>query len=86
MKTFARITGALLIVFGLLIVLGAISLGVLGGLRDALRLAGALPAGRWAGLTGLLFLLFFLGYGLRVTGMGQGPFLIADLSARRPLA
>ncbi len=86
MKTFARIAGALLIVFGLLIVLGSISLGVLGGIRDALRLAGSLPAARGAGLTGLLFLLFFLGYGLLVTGIGEGLFLIADLSARPPLA
>ncbi len=72
--------------FGPLIILSAVSLGVLGGIRDALRLAGSLPAGRGVGVTGLLLLLFFLGYGLLVTGMGEGLFLLANLTDHPHLA
>ncbi len=83
MKTWARITGVLLIVFGLSIVLSAIAFGILGGIRDALQFAGSMPTGRGLGLAGLLLLLFYLGNGLLVTGMGQGLYLLTNPSSAR---
>ncbi len=82
MKTFARITAVLLIIFGILIVLAVIALGLIGAFREVLRLTGTLPPAHGAGLAGLVSLLFFLGYGLLVTGMGQGLYLLAGIASR----
>ena len=74
----------ILIVFGLLIIVSSLSTGAIGGLRDLLRVAGTMPVGRGAGVAGLLSILFFLGHGLLVTGLGEGLYLLADLASRPP--
>ncbi len=86
MKTFARITGVLLVAFGLLTILSALGLGILGGIRDALRLAGIRPVGRGAGIGGLLLLLFFVGQGVLFAGAGQALILLARLAPQTRLA
>ncbi len=86
MRTLARITAVILVIVGILIILSTLSLAVIGAFRDALRLEGTLPAGRGVGLAGVLSLLFFLGYGILVMGMGQGLYLLADLASRPRLA
>ncbi len=86
MKTFARFTGWILIVFGILIIFGTLTLGFIGGLRDVLRVAGTIPAGRGVGAVGLLSLLLLLGYGLLVRGVGQGLHLLAGIASRPHLA
>ena len=70
MKTFAQITGVILIGFGLLIIVCAVTLGAAGGSRDLLHLAGTLPMGRGAGIAGLLFILLIFGHGLLPTALG----------------
>ncbi len=86
MKTFARFTGWILIVFGILIIVVALAFGFIGGLRDLLRVAGTFPAGRGIGPTGLLSLILLLGYGLLVSGVGQGLHLLAGIASRPQLA
>lgn len=73
----------ILIVFGLLIIVSAFTVGAIGGLRNLLGVAGTVPTGRGAGVAGLLFILFFLGHGLLVTGLGEGLYLPADLHPGR---
>ncbi len=86
MKTLARITGVILIVLGILTIVSALALGVVGGVRDALRLAGSLPAARGAGLTAFVVLSVFLGHGVLLAGVGQGLWLLADIASRSHLS
>lgn len=81
MKTLARITGVTLMALGLLTIVGALILGILGGAREALRVAQSFPVGRGPGLTGLLELLFVIGHGLLLAGVGEGLWLLANIGS-----
>ncbi len=83
MKTLARITGVILIALGLLVIISSLILGVLGGVRDALRLAESLPIARGAGLTGLLLLVFALGHGFLLAGVGEALWLLTTATSPR---
>ncbi len=83
MKTFARITGVILIALGLLFIVLALVFGVLGGVRDVMRLAGSLPVSPRAGLTGVLLLVLAFGHGVLLAGVGEALVLLANLASRR---
>lgn len=82
MKTLARITGVILSVLGLLVIVSALILGVIGGGRDALHIAGSPPVSLRAGATALPLLVLMLGHGVLLAGVGEGLCLLADLASR----
>ncbi len=79
MRNLARRTTAFLIAMGVLVLLTTLGLGVLGPLRDVLRLAGIGALGRGPGVAGVLPLIFFVAYGLLLMGVGEGLYLTAVL-------
>ena len=91
MKTFARITAVILIIFGILVMLGGLTLGVIGIARAGSRTLGAAPlqpvlravgGGLFGGLGGLILVIFILIQGLMIVATGEGLFLLANLSEK----
>ena len=69
MKTFARITAVILIIFGILVMLGGLTMGVIGIVRAASRAVGTAPlqpelrvagGALFGGLGGLILVIFIL--------------------------
>ncbi len=81
MRSLARITAVFLIAIGVLVLLTTLGLGALGVLRPVLRVAGTGALGRGAGVAGVLSLVFCVGYGLLLMGVGEGLYLTAVLGS-----
>jgi hypothetical protein len=91
MKTLARITAVILIIFGILVMLGGLTLGVIGIVRAGSRALGAAPlqpalraasGGLFGGLGGLILVIFIVIQGLLIVATGEGLFLLANLSEK----
>ncbi len=91
MKTLARITAIVLIIFGILVMLGGLTLGVIGIVRAGSRALGAAPlqpalraagGGLFGGLGGLILVIFIVIQGLMTVATGEGLFLLVNLSER----
>jgi len=91
MKTMARITAVILIVFGIIVVLSGITLGVIGVVRAGSRALGisTLPPGLRAasgglsgGLGGLFLVVFIFIQGLMICATGEGLYLLAKLTEK----
>ena len=91
MKTFARITAVILIIFGILVMLGGLTMGVIGIVRAGSRALGAAPlqpalraagGGLFGGLGGLILVIFIVIQGLMIVATGEGLFLLANLSEK----
>ena len=91
MKTLARITAVILIIYGILIMLGGLSMGIIGIVRAGSRALGAVPfqpalraadGGLFAGLGGLILVIFIVIQGLMIVATGEGLFLLASLSEK----
>jgi len=91
MKNLAYITSMVLIVFGILVMLGALTLGVINTVRTGSRAFAASPVQpglRLAGggligwLGGLILTIFILIQGLMVVALGEGLYLLANLSGK----
>jgi hypothetical protein len=92
MKTFARITAVILIIFGILVMLGGLTTGVIGIVRAGSRALGAAPlqpalraAGGgllFGGLGGLILVIFIVIQGLMIVATGEGLFLLANLAGK----
>jgi hypothetical protein len=87
MKTLARITAIVLIVLGILIMLGGLSLGILGIVRAGARVLSSLPtqpglrtAGTFGGLSGLILVIYIFVQGLMNVAIGEGLYLLANLA------
>lgn len=82
MKIFARITAIVLIISGILLLFGSLTLGLTGAIRSIFDTAAApLRTGRTIGLIadGFIFV-----QGLTITGLGEGLYLLADLANLHP--
>ena len=87
MKTLARITATVLIIFGILVLLSGVTLGVigivratshaLGGFAPGVRVAGA---GALNGLDGSILIVFVLIQGLMIIATGEGLYLLAKIA------
>jgi hypothetical protein len=84
MKTFARITAIVLIVTGILIIFGGLALGGSGMIRFLMHVPTATGPLRAVGSNGLLLLAFIFIEGLTVTALGEGLYLLAELSNKNP--
>ena len=84
MKTFARITAIVLIVIGILLLFGGITLGVTGLVRSLMNVTTAVRPLRAGGAAGLILLAFIFVEGLTVTALGEGLFLLADIANKLP--
>jgi hypothetical protein len=91
MKTLARITAVILIILGILVMLGGLTLGVVGIVRAGSRALGAAPlqpalraasGGLFGGLGGLILVIFIVIQGLMIAATGEGLFLLANLSEK----
>jgi len=91
MKTLARITAVILIIFGILVMLGRLTMGIIGIVRAGSRALGAAPlqpalraasGGLFGGLGGLILVIFIVIQGLMIVATGEGLFLLANLSER----
>ncbi len=91
MKTFARITAVILIIFGILVMLSGLTMGVIGIVRAGSRALGAAPlqpalraasGGLFGGLGGLILVIFIVIQGLMIVATGEGLFLLANLSEK----
>jgi len=91
MKTLARITAVILIVFGIIIMLSGVTLGVVGIVRAGSRALGATPiqpglrvagAGMLGGLGGLILVIFIVIQGLMIIATGEGLYLLANVSEK----
>ncbi|MFZ1041092.1 MAG: hypothetical protein WCA79_09915 [Anaerolineales bacterium] len=91
MKTLARITAVILIIFGILVMLGGLTMGVIGIVRAGSRALGAAPlqpalraagGGLFGGLGGLILVIFIVIQGLMIIATGEGLFLLANLSEK----
>ncbi|MGA7192914.1 MAG: hypothetical protein WBW94_04720 [Anaerolineales bacterium] len=91
MKTLARITAVILIIFGIIIMLSGLTLGVVGIVRTGSRALGATPiqpglrvagAGMFTGLGGLILVIFIVIQGLMIIATGEGLYLLANISAK----
>jgi hypothetical protein len=91
MKTLARITAVILIILGILVMLGGLTLGVIGIVRAGSRALGAVPlqpalraasGGLFSGLGGLILVIFIVIQGLLIVATGEGLFLLANLSEK----
>ena len=80
MKIFARITAIVLIIIGILIIFGGIGLGITGAVRSLMDTAAAVRPLRGGGFIGLIGVGFIFIEGLTLTAVGQGLYLLADLS------
>ena len=91
MKTLARITAVILIIIGILVMLGGLTMGVIGIVRAGSRALGAAPVqpalraasgGLFGGLGGLILVIFIVIQGLMIVATGEGLFLLANLSEK----
>jgi len=91
MKTLARITSVILIILGILVMLGGLTMGVIGIVRAGSRALGAAPVqpalraasgGLFGGLGGLILVIFIVIQGLMIVATGEGLFLLANLSEK----
>jgi hypothetical protein len=92
MKTLARITAVILIIFGIIIMLSGLTLGVVGIVRTESRALGATPVqpglrvagagGMLGGLGGLILVIFIVIQGLMIIATGEGLYLLANISAK----
>ena len=91
MKSLAYITAVILIVFGILVMLGALTLGVISMVRTGSRTLGASPfqpgsrlagAGLFGWLGGLILTIMVLMQGMMVVALGEGLYLLANLSGK----
>ena len=91
MKTFARITAVILIIFGILVMLSGLTMGVIGIVRAGSHALGAAPlqpalraasGGLFGGLGGLILVIFIVIQGLMIVATGEGLFLLANLSEK----
>ena len=91
MKTLARITAVILIIFGIIIMLSGVTMGVIGIVRassHALGAASAQPALRFAGagmlggLGGLILVIFIVIQGFMIIATGEGLYLLANVAEK----
>jgi hypothetical protein len=90
MKTLARITAVILIIFGIIIMLSGLTLGVVGIVRTESRALGAtavqpglrVAGGMLGGLGGLILVIFIVIQGLMIIATGEGLYLLANISAK----
>lgn len=91
MKTLARITAVILIVFGIIVMLGGVTAGVIGIVRAGSHALGATPlqpglrlagGALFGGLGGLILVVFVLIQGLLIVATGEGLYLLASLSGK----
>jgi hypothetical protein len=82
MKILARITAIVLIISGILLLFGSLTLGLTGAIRSIFETtATPLRTGRAIGLIadGFIFVL-----GLTITALGEGLYLLTDIANRHP--
>jgi hypothetical protein len=84
MKTFARITAIILIITGILILFGGLALGITGSIRFLMNATPAARTLRAGGPIGLITLAFVSIEGLSVSALGEGLYLLADISNKLP--
>ena len=84
MKTFARITAIILIITGILILVGGLALGVTGTIRFLTNTVAAARPLRAGGPIGLIALAFVFIEGLSVSALGEGLYLLADITNKLP--
>ena len=91
MKTLARITAVISIIFGILVMLGGLTMGIIGIVRAGSRALGTVPlqpaqraagGGMFGGLGGLILVIFIVIQGLMIVATGEGLFLLASLSEK----
>ncbi len=91
MKTLARITAVILIIFGIIVMLGGLTMGVIGIVRAGSRALGAAPVqpglhiaggGMLGGLAGLILVIFIVIQGLMIIATGEGLYLLANVSEK----
>ena len=92
MKTLARITAVILIIFGIIVMLSGVTLGIVGIVRAGSRALGATPiqpgirvagaGGMLSGLGGLILVIFIVIQGLMIVATGEGLYLLAKLSEK----
>ena len=91
MKTFAYITAVIMIIIGLIVMFGGLTLGIIGIVNAGSRALGATPVqpglrfaatGLFGRLGGLILLVFVLIQGLMIVAVGEGLFLLADLTGK----
>jgi len=91
MKTLARITSVILIIFGILVMLSGLTMGVIGIVHAGSRALGATPlqpglrlagGGLFGGLGGLILVIFILIQGLMIVATGEGLYLLANVTEK----
>jgi len=91
MKTLARITAVILIIFGILVMLGGLTMGGIGIVRAGSRALSAAPlqpglraagGGLFNGLGGLILVIFVFMQGWMIIATGEGLYLLANLSEK----
>ena len=89
MKTMARITAVILIILGIIVMLGGMTLGVIGVVRAGSRALGVSPlqpglraasGGLFGGLGGLILVVFIFIQGVMIAATGEGLYLLAKLT------
>jgi hypothetical protein len=87
MKTLARITTIMLVIFGILAMLGGMIMGVVGVVRagvHALSAAPIVPGARLVGggLGGLVVLILVFIQGLMCLAAGEGLYMLANMAGK----
>jgi hypothetical protein len=91
MKKLTYITSVILIIFGMILMLGGLTLGAAGIVRAGSRTQGSTPPrpglrlageGLFGSPGGLILPAFVLIQGLMIVAMGEGLYLLADLSGK----
>ena len=87
MKTLARITADVLVIIGILVMLGGMTMGVVGVARTGIRALSAVPVTSGArlaggGLGGLVILIFIFIQGLMCLAAGEGLYLLANMAGK----
>ena len=83
MKTFSRITAIVLIVLGILVLLAGLTTAILGSILSGLHLVQAAQPLRFGGLgVSLAMGIFFFIQGMFITAVGQGLYLLTDMSSK----
>jgi hypothetical protein len=84
MKTFARITAIIMIITGILILFGGLALGITGTIRFLTNTVAAARPLRTGGAIGLVAIAFVFVEGLSVTALGEGLYLLTDITNKLP--
>ena len=87
MKTLARITTIVLVIFGILAMLGGMTMGVVGVIRAGVRALSAAPIVPGAclagsGLGGLASLILVFIQGLMCLAAGEGLYMLANMAGK----